>query len=138
MTLTINRENYINLLAEFLPKVIENEAEYEDLLAKVEQLIFNKNKTIEQQNLQKLLVLLIEKYETEHYPIEAANPHKILQHLMEPKGILQADLVGVIGSSGVISEIIKGKRSISKAQAKALGDYFKPTFRTSNTLQNVV
>ena len=44
---------------------------------------------------------------------------------MESRGIRQADLVGVIGSSGVISEIIKGKRSISKAQAKALGDYFK-------------
>jgi HTH-type transcriptional regulator / antitoxin HigA len=34
-------------------------------------------------------------------------------------------LVGVIGSSGVVSEVINGKRSISKAQAKALGEYFK-------------
>ncbi|MDJ0688615.1 MAG: hypothetical protein QNJ41_08900 [Xenococcaceae cyanobacterium MO_188.B32] len=37
----------------------------------------------------------------------------------------QADLVGVIGSSGVVSEVVNGKRSISKAQAKALREYFK-------------
>ncbi|MFP4411849.1 helix-turn-helix domain-containing protein, partial [Coleofasciculus sp.] len=40
-------------------------------------------------------------------------------------GTRQADLVGVIGSSGVVSEVVNGKRFISKAQAKALGDYFQ-------------
>jgi HTH-type transcriptional regulator/antitoxin HigA len=32
--------------------------------------------------------------------------------------------VGVIGSSGVVSEVVNGKRMISKTQAKALGQYF--------------
>jgi antitoxin component HigA of HigAB toxin-antitoxin module len=38
-----------------------------------------------------------------------------------------ADIVNLIysGSSGVVSEVVNGKRAISKAQAKALGDYFK-------------
>jgi HTH-type transcriptional regulator/antitoxin HigA len=44
---------------------------------------------------------------------------------MEASDTRQADLVGIIGSSGVVSEVVNGKRSISKAQAKALGDYFK-------------
>ncbi|MEG4306995.1 hypothetical protein [Microcoleus sp. D3_18a_C4] len=44
---------------------------------------------------------------------------------MESSGTCQADLVGIIGSSGVVSEVVNGKRAISKAQAKALGDYFK-------------
>jgi len=43
-----------------------------------------------------------------------------------------ADIVNLIysGSSGVVSEVVNGKRAISKAQAKALGDYFKisPSF----------
>lgn len=34
---------------------------------------------------------------------------------MEASGIRQADLVGIIGSSGVVSEVVNGKRSISKA-----------------------
>jgi HTH-type transcriptional regulator / antitoxin HigA len=32
--------------------------------------------------------------------------------------------VGIIGSKGVVSEVVNGKRSISKAQAKALGEFF--------------
>jgi HTH-type transcriptional regulator / antitoxin HigA len=30
----------------------------------------------------------------------------------------------VIGSKGVVSEVVNGKRAISKAQAKALGEFF--------------
>ena len=71
-----------------------------------------------------MLVTLIEAYETENYPIEDCEPYEILQHLMEVSGTRQADLIGIVGSSGVVSEVVNGKRSISKAQAKALADYF--------------
>jgi hypothetical protein len=40
---------------------------------------------------------------------------------MKEHEIRQADLVGIIGSRGVVSEVVTGKRAISKAQAKALG-----------------
>jgi HTH-type transcriptional regulator/antitoxin HigA len=125
MTPIINKEIYSNLLLETLPKVIETEVEYEQLLAKAEKLTFQKDKSIEEQNLLKLLVLLIEEYETKNYPFPTAKPHEILQHLMESSGTRQADLVNIIGSSGVVSEVVNGKRSISKTQAKALGEYFK-------------
>ena len=84
-----------------------------------------KNRTLEEKALHKLIVTLIEAYETEHYPMEESNPHEILNHLMEYSGIRQPDLVGIVGSSGVVSEIVNGKRTISKAQAKALGQYFQ-------------
>ncbi|MGB5714686.1 MAG: helix-turn-helix domain-containing protein, partial [Waterburya sp.] len=51
-------------------------------------------------------------------------PHSMLLYLMEASGIKQESLVGVIGSRGVVSEVINGKRSISKAQAKALAEFF--------------
>ena len=72
-----------------------------------------------------MIVTLVEAYETENYPMEESTSYEILQHLMESSDTRQADLVGIIGSSGVVSEVVNGKRSISKAQAKALGDYFK-------------
>jgi HTH-type transcriptional regulator / antitoxin HigA len=43
---------------------------------------------------------------------------------MDAKGLIQEDLVDVIGSRGVVSEIMNRKRNISNAQAKALGEYF--------------
>ncbi len=124
MILTFDGATYSNLLAEIAPRAIETQEEYDRLLAVAERLTFAKNRTPEERVLYKLLVTLIEVYETENYPIES-EPHEILQHIMESSGTRQADLVGIIGSSGVVSEVVNGKRAISKAQAKALGNYFK-------------
>ena len=125
MILTFDGATYSKLLAEIAPRAIETEEEYDRLLAVAERLTFAKNLTPEERALYKLLVTLIEVYERENYPIEKPEPHEILQHVMESSGTRQADLVGIIGSSGVVSEVVNGKRAISKAQAKALGDYFK-------------
>jgi HTH-type transcriptional regulator/antitoxin HigA len=125
MILSFDGATYSKLLAEIAPRAIETEEEYDRLLAVGERLTFAKNLTPEERALYKLLVTLIEVYETENYPIDKSEPHEILQHVMESSGTRQADLVGIIGSSGVVSEVVNGKRAISKAQAKALGDYFK-------------
>ncbi|MBW4422354.1 MAG: transcriptional regulator [Myxacorys californica WJT36-NPBG1] len=124
MTLTFDKNNYGQLLAEFKPQVIDSEAEYDRALEAVEQLMGCQNRAPEQTELLKLLVALIEAYETTHYPMEASTPQEMLEHLMESAGVRQADLVGVLGSKGVVSEVVNGKRSISKAQAKALGEFF--------------
>jgi len=71
-----------------------------------------------------LLVTLIEKFEAEQYPIPQGTPLSILLHLIEANDIKQESLIGIIGSRGVVSEVINGKRSISKAQAKALAEFF--------------
>lgn len=125
MILSFDGATYSKLLAEIAPRAIETEEEYDRLLAVAERLTFAKNLTPEERALYKLLVTLIEVYETENYPMDKSEPHEILQHIMESSGTRQADLVGIIGSSGVVSEVVNGKRAISKAQAKALGDYFK-------------
>ncbi|NDJ19194.1 helix-turn-helix domain-containing protein [Myxacorys almedinensis] len=124
MTLTFDKDAYRNLLTEVTPKVIETEEEYDQALAIAERLFFAKNHTPEERALLKLVVTLIEVYETETYPMDKPAPHEILQHILESSGTRQADLVGIVGSSGVVSEIVNGKRSISKAQAKALGEFF--------------
>lgn len=125
MTFTFDTNVYGNLLAKFVPKVIETEEEYDRALAVAEKLTFAKNRTPEEKALHRLLVTLIEAYESEHYPMDKSLPHEILQHLMEVSDTRQADLVGIIGSSGVVSEVVNGKRAISEAQAKALSEYYK-------------
>ena len=70
-------------------------------------------------------MILIEVYEAEHFPIPELPPHEILQHIMAASNTRQADLVELIGSSGIVSEIVNGKRAISIAQAKALGERFQ-------------
>ena len=125
MTLTFDKIAYSDLLSQYTPQVIETEEEYDRALAIAEKLTFAPNRTLEEKALHKLIITLIEAYETENYPMEESDPHEILNHLMESSGTRQTDLVGIVGSSGVVSEIVNGKRTISKTQAKALGQYFK-------------
>jgi HTH-type transcriptional regulator / antitoxin HigA len=124
MTLIVDRDNYPQLLAEFVPQAIDSEAEYDRALAIAELLTFKQDKTAAEIKLLKPIIVLIEDYETEHYPMDNVTPHELLQHLMESNNTRQADLVGLIGSRGVVSEVVNGKRAISKAQAKALGEFF--------------
>jgi HTH-type transcriptional regulator/antitoxin HigA len=45
--------------------------------------------------------------------------------LLEHRGLRPSDLWPVIGSKGRVSEILAGKRSISKEQAKKLAQFFR-------------
>jgi HTH-type transcriptional regulator/antitoxin HigA len=125
MTLTFDRAVYSDLLSQVTPKVIETEVEYEQTLAVVESLTFNQNRTAEQTALYKLLVLLVESYEAEHYPMSEASPTEVLNHILEASDTKPADLVGLIGSNTVVSEIMNGTRAINEAEAKILSDRFK-------------
>ena len=124
MTLTTNPSDYVQLLAKYQPKVIETEEENDRALSIANELEHKDNRTIEEDKILELLITLIEKFEEEQYPIPKGTPHSMLLHLMEAGGIKQENLVGVIGSRGVVSEVVNGKRSISKAQAKALAEFF--------------
>ncbi len=125
MTLTIEKSIYGKLLAESLPKVINNESEYDNALEIVDILMSRNELTPEETELLQLWVILIEDYEDQNYPMAESTPQEVLLHLMEVKKVRQVDLTGILGSKGVVSEVVNGKRSISKAQAKSLGEFFK-------------
>jgi HTH-type transcriptional regulator / antitoxin HigA len=131
MTSTISRDSYICLLNQdqIIPKIIETQAEYDQFLAVAERLISKKQtRTAEETILFRLLVKLIKDYEEEVYDLKEwsqTSPHELLQHLMEARGMKQVDLIGVLSpSKGLVSSIVNGKREISKAQAKKLGEIF--------------
>ncbi len=70
------------------------------------------------------MVVLIEDYEDEHYPMPASAPHTRLKTLMEERGLGESDLVPILGSSTRVSELLGGKRQPSKTEAKALARFF--------------
>jgi HTH-type transcriptional regulator / antitoxin HigA len=125
MTITIDRDNYSELLAEFSPQVIESEQEYDRVLAIAERLMFKPERSKAETKFLKLIVALIEDYETEHYPMNDVTPHELLQHLMESNHTHQDDLAGILGSLETVAQVVNGERSIDKVQAKVLGEFFK-------------
>jgi HTH-type transcriptional regulator/antitoxin HigA len=105
--------------------VIETEQENERILAIVEKLMNRGEKLIpEEEKLLKLLVRLVQDFEERYYKLKKATPLEVLQHLMESRGVRQSDLWEVFGSKGIASEVLNGKRSISKTHARALANYF--------------
>ncbi|GBC63614.1 transcriptional regulator [Desulfonema ishimotonii] len=66
---------------------------------------------------------LIEKYEDEHIAEPEGTPTGCLKYLMEEHGLRQKDLTE-LGSPGVISEILSGKRELNKRHIKALAKRF--------------
>ena len=126
MTIAILDQEYAKLLVAVQPKVIETEVENEFYLAEVTKLMrLGESISPAQTRLLRLLVSLIESFEEQHYQIKSATALEILTELVQDRGLKQKDLLPVFGSQGVASEVLNGKRGISKAQAKALGEFFK-------------
>ena len=129
MTANVNEKKYGLLLMEVLPSAISSEKELERMTEQVNRLMtrgINQNGlSPEEEKLLELLTVLIENYEDEHFPIPELLPNELLKHLMEENGLKQSDLLHVFGSSGIASEVVNGKRAISKNQAKKLAEHFK-------------
>ncbi len=122
----IDCKRYARLLGRTLPRVIRSEREYQRLLAEAESLMDKGGRrTAEEDALLELIVSLIEDYETRRHPLPDASAREVLAYLMEKRGLRQADLLAVFKSRGCVSQVVHGKRSISKAQARELARFFK-------------
>jgi HTH-type transcriptional regulator / antitoxin HigA len=121
----IDPTRYKRLLSQTMPVVIESEEENERMLSVVEKLMDKgENVSPEEEKLLKLFARLIEDFEQRYYHPREAAPLEVLQHLMEARGVKQNHLWELFGSKGIASEVLNGKRGISKTQARALADYF--------------
>ena len=69
------------------------------------------------------LGVFVEKYEAEHVRIPEAKPAAVLSYLMQQRGLRQSDLPE-IGSQGVVSEVLTGKRELNTRQIKRLARRF--------------
>jgi HTH-type transcriptional regulator / antitoxin HigA len=123
MALTIDGPSYGDLLQQTLPRIIHSDAENERLIAELERLDAQPVMTPEQHELAELLTLLIQQYERK-YDLDPATPLEALKSLMEDRGLRQRDLINVFGSSSVASDVINGKREISKQHARRLAEFF--------------
>lgn len=67
---------------------------------------------------------LIDSYETHHHALPETTGVQALQFLIEQHGLKQTELPE-IGSQGVVSEILSGKRELNIRQVRALSERFK-------------
>lgn len=105
---------------------IRNEREYSAAVKRMNELLdeIGTNEKHPLYGLLDTLGTLIHAYEEEHYPIPDSSGSDVLQFLMDEHGLTQSDL-SEIGSQGVVSEILNGKRDLNIRQIRALAKKFK-------------
>ena len=103
-------------------KPLRTERDYEQALKQLEK-VFDAPKGTSENDLAEVLVTLIDKYETEHYPIDTPDPIEAIKIRMAEMDIHQKDLMELIGarSRGTISNILNRRRPLTLPVIRALG-----------------
>ena len=116
--------SYAALLSEIRPEVIRDEKQNRAYIGRLEVLSSKKHLTSAEQKLMRLLLLLVEDFERNSDPVPDAGPIDVLRHLMEAHGLRQRDLTDVFGTESIVSEILHGKRDLTKEHIRRLSVRF--------------
>lgn len=120
-----DNKKYGTLLAQTLPGVIDSQDEY-DRVEAIFDALFDKARSPEEDRLFELLADLMEAFEAKTLePLVGLSPVETLKVLMRENSLKQVDLAEIFGGQSVVSEVLNGKREITKQQAKNLAEIFK-------------
>lgn len=100
-------------------KIIKTEREYEAMLLRIEVLMDAEPGSPDEDELE-VLAMLVEKYEDEHYPIGMPDPIEAIKYFMDQNGLGNADMIPYFGHISKVSEVLNGKRELSKAMIRKL------------------
>jgi len=124
-------DKYKALIDRFPLVPIKNDTHLDEAHA-VAQSLMLRGSDIASDEAEYLEVLLDEigKYESKHHALvfNEMAPHELLQSFMKDHGLKQVDLQTILSvSSGVMSELVSGKRELTKEHCVKLGHHFKVT-----------
>lgn len=105
--------------------VPHNDKEYKKLVSLLDSIIdeVGEDEKHPLASLMEILGSLVETYESQNFPEYHGDPRSTLRILMSEHGLKQLDMKE-IGSQGVVSEVLSGKRSLNSRQIKALSKRF--------------
>ncbi len=108
-------------------KILKTEQEYNEACERIYFLINSSENALEPDSLEgeemELLSLLVEKYEQEHYSVEAPNPLEAIKFRMEQMNLKQVDIAPLFGGKTRVSEVLHGKRPLTLKMITLLNRY---------------
>jgi len=120
------RDDYLDLVLKFPLASLKSKEHFQDAQAVIDGLLARGKLSVGEEMYLDALGDLVAAFEDAHCPIKPASDAHMLRHLMEARGITQAELhrdTGLAKSS--ISEILAGKKSFSRQMIRKLAGYFK-------------
>jgi len=108
-------------------KILKTEQEYNEACERIYSLINSTENLIETDSPEgeemELLSLLVEKYEQEHYQMEAPSPIEAIKFRMEQMNLKQTDIAPLFGGKTRVSEVLNGKRPLTLKMITLLNRY---------------
>lgn len=121
-----NRDSYLELISVFPLSSIRSEPHLDEAQKVMDRLLAKGKLDDGEETYLDALSDLVAVYEDEHHAIEPASDADMLRHLLDAKGVTQAQLsqdTGIAKSS--ISEVLAGKKLFSRQMIRKLSSYFK-------------
>jgi HTH-type transcriptional regulator / antitoxin HigA len=106
------------------PHVIHSDEELVEYTKALFKLTAKAGPTPEEEGAIELLTLLIERYESERYPVPDADPVGVLRFLLDRNGLSQRDIAAELGSESTVSLILSGKRQLNRTHIERLSQCF--------------
>ena len=119
------RDSYLELVMAFPLSSIRSEEHLEEARQVMDRLLAQGELDYGEEMYLDALSDLVAAFEDEHHPIEPASDADMLRHLMDARGVNQAQLSrdAEIAKS-TVSEVLAGKKSFTRKIIRKLADYF--------------
>jgi len=115
---------YMELLNEFPPRPIANDAELMATQARINLIIDRSKLSQDDRDYLKVLGMLVYDYEEYHQPMPRLKGAELLKALMEESNLQPNDLVSILGNESVILEILDRKSQLTEDQIQELASFF--------------
>ena len=106
-------------------ELIQSDARHREYVSALTELERRSRLTADERKYANLLAVLIEKFEKERYPVRKSSPLEVLRFLIEENNLRQKDLAPLLGSESIVSEVLSGKRELTKRHIEKLSRRFK-------------
>lgn len=122
------RDAYLELVREFPLRAVKSEEDATKATAVLLKLVMSKPKlTAGEREYIEALTALVRQYEATRPRTElrSSSPLETLKHLLEESGSTISDLGRILGHQPSASEVLAGKRALSKSQIVKLAEHFR-------------
>ena len=117
--------NPAEMIRQGAPHLIHSDEELAEYTEALFNLTAKPSPSPEEEEAIELLTLLVERYETERYPVPDADPIDVLRFLLDQNGLSQRDIAEELGSESTVSLVLSGKRLLNRDHITRLSQRFR-------------
>ena len=115
---------YLQLINNFPPRPINNEAELLATQEQIDAIIDKQNITQDDKDYLKVLGTLVYEYEQKHEPMPVPKGIELIQALMTEENLQPRDLISIFNDESTVTKVLENKQEITARQIQKLGDFF--------------